>query len=266
MFYLFDRFFLPFSFSHLNSVGFWMSEPIVQNHRSRSRAQSLFECRPRTGTDLTIALLEKLIWSQSSSNQSTETTTSTDENKTNDVSNVRRLIFFFVQPICAGLVIFPILILYWQSGWNFMDEWLNSPIAEGWFIPTLLYFLAQVILLCLYMNQEYLYDYLHKQSRCCVVKIILQCHILLTTSTYILQWVTMWKILDRYTSQDWLLMLMISITALLGIAALLGHPCDLVCAPFILSYDSVEYNIRIGSPFVTEKVIVLFNQLNTRMI
>ncbi|CAF4756800.1 unnamed protein product, partial [Rotaria magnacalcarata] len=58
----------------------------------------------------------------------------------------------------------------------------------------------------------------------------------------------MWTIWDRYTPADWLLMLIISIAALLTVIGLMGHPCDLVCAPFILSYDSVEYNIRIGSP------------------
>jgi hypothetical protein len=65
----------------------------------------------------------------------------------------------------------------------------------------------------------------------------------------------MWTLLDRYTTDNYLIMLYISIIAILVIILVTGHPCDLICAPFIISYDSVEYNVRIGTPFVTEKVI-----------
>ena len=89
------------------------------------------------------------------------------------------------------------------------------------------------------------------------ISIILQIHTFTTATTYIMQWISMWTVWDRYTSDDWRLMLVVSIAALLAVIALMGHPCDLVCAPFILSYDSMEYNIRIGSPFLTEKVMQL---------
>ncbi|UJR25485.1 hypothetical protein I4U23_006831 [Adineta vaga] len=59
----------------------------------------------------------------------------------------------------------------------------------------------------------------------------------------------MWTLWDYYTSDDWLIMLLISIAAVLTIIVLVGHPCDLVCAPFAISYDSIEYNVRIGTPF-----------------
>ncbi|CAF4432737.1 unnamed protein product, partial [Adineta steineri] len=48
-------------------------------------------------------------------------------------------------------------------------------------------------------------------------------------------------------------MLIISIAAVLATITVTGHLCDLVCSPFIISYDSIEYNIRIETPFITEK-------------
>jgi hypothetical protein len=237
-----------------------MGEPPGYHSRYRRRAQSLFEYRPRVNTDLSIALLDRLILSRESTTPSIQTAVSSDNCEIIIRKGIRRTLFFVFQPLVAGFLVFPLLILFWQAGWNFMDEWLKIPFAKHWTVLPSLYFLAQVIFLFVYLNQDRLYDYLHRQKSKFYVAIILQCHTFLTSSTYIIQWVTMWNIWDRYTSGDGLLMLIVSIAALLAVIALMGHPCDLVCAPFILSYDSIEYNIRIGSPFLTEKVIYSFKQ------
>ena len=77
----------------------------------------------------------------------------------------------------------------------------------------------------------------------------------------------MWTLWDYYTSDDWLIMLLISIAAVLTIIVLVGHPCDLVCAPFAISYDSIEYNVRIGTPFAIGQVInTSFLEISIEMI
>ncbi|CAF1213918.1 unnamed protein product [Adineta steineri] len=240
-----------------------MSEAINYNDRFRPRAQSLFENRQRTYSELTISLLDRFLTSRKLTNISNETTApSSDECEFIIRNGTRRTIFFICQPLIAGLLVFPLLILFWQAGWNFMVELIGPPppgkhratLPQHWTTLPILYIMAQVIFLLIYLNQDRLYDYLHKRKNKLFICIILQCHNFLTSSTYILQWVSMWTIWDLYTSADWLLMLIVSVAAILAVIAIMGHPCDLVCAPFILSYDSIEYNIRIGSPFVTEKI------------
>jgi len=235
-----------------------MSELTVANEqRFRPRAQSLFEYRPRTNTELTISLLDRFISSRNLNTSAIEIG-STNECEVVIRTGSKRRIFFIIQPIIASLIVFPLLILFWQAGWNFTVEWLESTtIGKHWSTLVGLYFLAQTIFLLIYLNQDHLYDHLHRQKNQFYVTFLLQFHTFITSVTYIVQWVSMWTIWDRYTSDDLLLMLSVSISALLAFIALIGHPCDLVCAPFILSYDSVEYNIRIGSPFSTEKVILI---------
>ena len=70
----------------------------------------------------------------------------------------------------------------------------------------------------------------------------------------------MWTMWDRYTSNDWIIMLLISIIAILSIILLTGQSCDLVCAPFVISYDAIEYNVQIGRALQTEKVNLFFLQ------
>jgi hypothetical protein len=232
-----------------------MSESSIVNNRYRPRAQSLFEHRPRVNTDFTIVLLEKFNSSRTGTSPSNATAISSDDCEISPRYKRKRAAFFICTPLASGLFIFPLLIIFWQAGWNFMWEFLNNTsTGKHWASLPLLYALAQSILLFIYLNQNNLYDYLYKHKDRWGTSIVLQMHSLVTSSTYIVQWISMWTIWDRYTSQDWLLMLIVSIAALLGVIALMGHPCDLVCAPFILSYDSIEYNIRIGSPFLTEKV------------
>jgi hypothetical protein len=231
-----------------------MSESTSYNGRFRPRAQSLFEYHPRTTSELTIALLDRLISARNTTSPSNITGRPSDACEVIIRSGTKRTIFFICQPLVAGFLIFPLLILFWQAGWNFMVEWLTTPFGKHWIALVILYILAQLIFLFIYLNQDHLYDYLHKEKPKIIIVTILQCHTFITSSTYIIQWVSMWTIWDRYTSGDWLLMLIVSIAALLAVITLMGHPCDLVCAPFILSYDSIEYNIRIGSPFFTDKV------------
>lgn len=232
-----------------------MNDSTSYNARSRPRAQSLFECRTQSNAEITISLLDKLILSRDAASSSNETTDLSDSSNVIIRTGTRRTIFFIIQPIVASIFVFPLLILFWQAGWNFMVVWLETPTGHHWATLTIIYFSAQTIFLFIYLNQDNLYDYLHKQKRVLFVSIILQCHNFITSSTYILQWVSMWTIWDRYTPDDWMLMLIVSIVALLTVIAIMGHPCDLVCAPFILSYDSIEFNIRIGSPLLTENVI-----------
>ena len=147
------------------------------------------------------------------------------------------------------------MILFWQSGWNFVAEWLNSPLGQRLALLLPMYVVPQLLLLFIYVNQDRLYDFLRKQQSKYVTRIILQLHSLFTAVNYVVQWVALWTLLDRYTSDDSLVMVLTSIIAILSIIVLTGHCCDLVCSPFLLSYDSIEYNVRIGTAFITEKVI-----------
>ncbi|UJR23408.1 hypothetical protein I4U23_026415 [Adineta vaga] len=232
-----------------------MNESTSCNDRFRPRAQSLFETRLRTNTELTISLIDRFIPIRKFTDASNETPIPSDDDDEPTIEiRTKSILFFIFQPLVAGLLVFPLLILFWQAGWNFMVEWLLTPTGKHWIVLPLLYVLAQCIFLAVYLSQDRLYDFLHKQKSKLFIAIILQLHTLMTSSTYIIQWVSMWTLWDRYTSGDWLLMLIVSIAAILAVIITMGHPCDLVCAPFILSYDSIEYNIRIGTPFQTEKI------------
>lgn len=146
------------------------------------------------------------------------------------------------------------MILFWQSGWNFWAEWLNTPLGQRLVLLFPLYILSQLFLLIIYLYQDRLYHFLHRQKLPIFSRIILQFHSLFTGVSYTIQWVTMWTLWDRYTSMDTYIMILISIIAIFAIIVVTGHLSDLVCSPFVISYDSIEYNIRIGIGFVTEKV------------
>ena len=184
----------------------------------------------------------------------TENTISADgSNET--ISSVRRKIFFIWEPLVIGFLIFPISVIFWQSGWNFMYEFLQTPLGRQQATLPLLYLLSQFIFFIIYLNQDHIYNFLVKQKFKFVAAIVLQIHSLIVALSYIIQWISMWTLWDNYTSNDWLLMLVISIAAILATIALTGSSYDLVCAPFIMSYDSIEYNVAIATPFITENVI-----------
>lgn len=154
-----------------------------------------------------------------------------------------------------GFVVFPLLITFWQSGWNFLAEWLETPSGRHQAALPSLYLLSQFILFIIYLNQDRIYDYLVKEELKFFVVTVLQLHTFITALSYIVQWVSMWTLMDYYTSTDWLLMLVISITSIFAIIILTGNSYDLVCSPFVMSYDSVAYNTRIETPFIMDKVI-----------
>ena len=180
---------------------------------------------------------------------------STDQSPSATVLTQRQYRLFFVfEPIIAGLLIFPLLIIFWQAGWNFMIQWFTSPSGQHLAIVPASYIISQLLFLFIYLNQDRLYRYLARQKSGFCRTIVLQCHSFVTAVGYVIQWASMWTLWDLYTTDDWLIMLLISIAALLALIALTGHSFDLVCAPFIMSYDSIEYNIHIGTPLITEKV------------
>ncbi|CAF1426292.1 unnamed protein product, partial [Rotaria sordida] len=138
--------------------------------------------------------------------------------------------------------------------WNFMIEWLDTPLGQHRATLPSLYVFSQLILFFIYTNQDRLYDYFIQAESKFFSVIFLQCHTLVTALNYLIQWVSMWTLLDNYTTDDCILMLTISIASILAIIVLTGHSHDLVCSPFIISYDSIEYNVRIETSFITEKM------------
>ena len=232
-----------------------MSESISYNNHHRPRARSVFEIHSETDNQIQIVLFNQLLTYQNSSHSSNETTVSIDQSQLIIREGKKRTIFFICGPLIAAFLVMPLITLFWQAGWNLLYKWLDTPIGKHWAVLLMVYFLGQLILLVIYLYQDYLYDYLYKQKIKLFISIILQFHILITSLAYIIQWVTIWTMWDRYTPDDWLSMLLVSITAVVAVIALMGHPCDLVYAPFILSYDSIEYNIRIECPFSTKNVI-----------
>lgn len=240
-----------------------MSESSSYDGGHRQRAQSLFDYRPRINTELTRTLLNKLISAHRLSLPSTDTAVSSVNPQLTSPTDKKGRRFFLCEPLVAGLVIFPLVVIFWQSGWNLVIEWINNYTVHHALMLPGLYMLSQVILLIIYLNQNRLYNFLVKREFNGAVLLVLQSHSLLTACTYIIQWVSMWSIWDLYTSEDWSMMFISSIAAILGLIALAGHPCDLVCAPFIVSFDSVEYNIRIGTPFATNKVCSLLRYLTS---
>ncbi|CAF2873827.1 unnamed protein product [Rotaria sp. Silwood2] len=135
-----------------------------------------------------------------------------------------------------------------------MVEWLNTPLGQQRATLPSLYLFSQLILFIIYINQDCFYNYLVKEEFKFFAIIFLQCHTLITALNYIIQWASMWTLWDYYASDDWRLMLIVSIASILAIITLTGHSYDLVCSPFIMSYDSIQYNVRIETSFVTEKM------------
>lgn len=155
----------------------------------------------------------------------------------------------------AAFAIFPFLILFWQSGWNLWAELLNTELGLQLTLLLPLYFLSQLFLLSIYAYQDHLCDFLRRQKSNIFASVILQSHSLFTGVSYTIQWVTMWTFWDRYTSTDTQIMMLASAIAILAIIVITGHLSDLVCSPFVISFDAIEYNIRIGLAFTTGQVM-----------
>jgi hypothetical protein len=231
-----------------------MYESFSARTYSRRRAQSVFEQRSRVNTRPSISFVSELLSVHASSAERPENVSSSNMNDCHRISESQRRFMFICEPIVAGVFILPLLVIFWQSSWNLILEWVNRFPEQQREILSGLHILSQTIFLCMYINQNRLYDYVvHKKSHY-IIGFIRQSYVFILAFNGILQWTTMWTIWDFYTYNDWLLMLLSSIIAILAMVVLTGNPGDLVCAPFILSYDSIEYNIRIDTSLVVDKV------------
>ncbi|UJR17158.1 hypothetical protein I4U23_004054 [Adineta vaga] len=196
------------------------------------------------------------------------------DNKTNEASIKPKgayLILFIIEPIITGCLLFPLLVLFWDCGWNLIITMLNalngyalaynldgvdySELGYGTYSPESLvvpYVIDAILFLILYLGQDIFYNFLKKQRT--IIRILLtKIHIFILAFLYIIQWEMMWTILDQYTSQDWGFMLVFSLASAFALIALTGTLSDLVCSPFVVCYDSIEYCIQFECPLATEQ-------------
>ncbi|CAF4095323.1 unnamed protein product [Adineta steineri] len=247
-----------------------------------------------------------------------------------------RRILFIMEPIIIGLILFPIIVLFWQCGWNVIFVLLNSvnrypPSASQQYLETeeskiltnslslngsqkfsekkylskfdkqkftklaknsqikgkkgkglshkkplhidnddplvsnldgddfsfqslfISYVIAQGFLLCFYLGQDFFYNFLKRQTYIIQI-ILLKCHIFVLALIYIIQWEMIWTIWDQYTSDEWDFELLLSLTFLFVLIVFTGHLSDLVCAPFLSSYDSIEYCLQSSCPLLTRQM------------
>ena len=169
----------------------------------------------------------------------------------------RYLILFLLEPILTGCLLFPLLVLFWDCGWNLAVTMLNSlndyPLTYnldgenytdygyGDYSPQSLvvsYAVAETVLFILYMSQDLFYNFLRRQHRI-LAMILTKIHILILASFYIVQWEMIWTILDQYTPDDWSFMMVFSIAAMFVLIVVTGTLSDLVCSPLVISYDSI---------------------------
>ncbi|CAF1224017.1 unnamed protein product [Adineta steineri] len=191
-------------------------------------------------------------------NEDNQTLIETDNDKR------RRRILFVVEPILVGLILLPIIVLFWDCGWNLVWTLLNTingyPLTINQefynysflslFIP---YSIVQILLLILYIGQEIFYNFLKEQNS--IIRIILlKSHIFLLATIYIIQWEIVWLVWDQYTPRQWYFQLVLSIAAIFALIVFIGHLSDLVCAPFLVSYDSIEYCLHFGCPLLTRQM------------
>ena len=104
-----------------------------------------------------------------------------------------------------------------------------------------------------YLAQDFLYGFL-KRQKLIPRLILLKLHIFILSSIYIVQWVVIWTVWDQYTPREWYFEIVLSFTALFALIVFIGHLSDLVCAPFLVSYDSIEYCLHFGCPLLTRQV------------
>ena len=220
------------------------------------------------------------------------------------------------QPVIVGLIFFPVVVLFWQCGWNLgliildlingiqsipeLEELKKSTIAErsnqqsnlskshkklfkkftdnfskkskkfkgssrrplimenqqnNYSYQSLIicYLIIQIILLVLYLKQDLIYIYLKKQKS--ILKFfLLKSHVFLLATIYIIQWEILWIMWDQYTYFQWYFELFLSFTFILILIILMGHLSDLICVPFVISYDSIDYCVKFDCPFQTFEV------------
>jgi hypothetical protein len=198
-----------------------------------------------------------------------------EEYKGKKLNKKTRRILYIIEPIISGLILFPIIALFWQCGWNLAVLVLthlskpkphfhvNETIQEDsepykWQALVFPYLIAQFILLLYYLGQDRIYNFL-KNQKWIIKTLLLKLHIFILVTTYIIQWKPLWTIWDQCISHEWYFELALSLTSLFALIVFNGHLSDLVCSPFLFSYDSIEYCIHFGCPLLTREVsFILF--------
>jgi hypothetical protein len=176
------------------------------------------------------------------------------------------------------------LVLFWDCGWNLITTMLNSlndysltynldgqnytDDGYGDYSPQSLivsYVVGEILLLIMYLGQDLFYNFL-KQQHTILEMILMKIHILLLASLYIVQWEMIWTILDQYVPQDWTFLMVLSLASVFVLIVVTGTLSDMVCSPFVISYDSIEYCIQFECPLVTEHVSIFLSKIKYILI
>ena len=204
---------------------------------------------------------------------------STDgEDEEKKLSKTTRRILFLIEPAISGLILFPIVALFWYCGWNLglvfenysnhfpLDFNINQTIPVNYgpyswqslFYP---YLVVQFLLLFYYLFQNLIYNFFEKRSQ--ITKcVLLQCHIFVLATIYIAQWKFVWSVWNQSTPHGWQFEITFSVAALFATVVYTGHLSDLVCSPFLLSYDSIDYCIHFGCSLLTKNVgLISFSKI-----
>jgi hypothetical protein len=207
-----------------------------------------------------------------------------DEDKEENVVEPkgRYLFLFIIEPILTGCILFPLLVLFWDCGWNLFTVMLNSlndyaltynldglnytEFGYGNYSPQSLivsYVIEEILLLILYLGQDVFYNFLKRQHSI-IEMILIKIHSLLLASLYIVQWEMIWTIMDQYTPSDWTFMMVLSLASIFLLIVITGTLADFVCSPLVVSYDSIECCIEFECPLMTtEHVSIFFLQFIT---
>ena len=192
------------------------------------------------------------------------------ESDTGKSSKRQQTLLFAFEPLLSAFVLFPILVLFWECGWNLVLILLNqlngfnldlhlyetnqedfeSYTAVSLWIP---YLIAQIILLVYYLGQDVIYNFL-RNRHWLLRAVLLKLHIFILASAYVVQWEMLWTIWDQFTPHEPHFEFAISVMSLLALIVFVGHLSDLVFAPFVISFDSIEYCIFFGCPLLTREV------------
>jgi hypothetical protein len=197
-----------------------------------------------------------------------------DEYEEKKSNKKTRKILYIIEPIISGLMLFPILVLFYECGWNLTLIFLNhfngfpanlylSEIEQEdagpytWQTLVFPYLIVQFILLLYYLGQNVIYNFLNDQIW--IIKtLLLKLHIFVLATIYIIQWEMLWTIWDQFTPHEWYFEFTLSVASLFAIIVFNGHLSDLVCSPFLFSYDSIEYCIHFGCSLLTREVSLIF--------
>lgn len=206
----------------------------------------------------------------------------TDEQQQQDQIKLNKKtlnILYIFEPILSGFILFPLIALFWQCGWNILTILINYfnqkrggrlPLGEitideeesyKWWLLLFPTIVCQIILLLFYLLQNSFYNFLKKRNFF-VQTILLKCHILILASVYLIQWKMFWTIYDLYFPSSLDSQIVVSITSLFGLIVFNEHLADLVCSPFLFSYDSIECSIHFGCPLLTKEVFSFFFEIN----